>query len=170
MNHLSHVWTRAPCRNNQLRGVWRSASQLSCVSAAVVRLPSCSGQPAHDEKLPRSSGKNWQSCLLSSATPAPAQLARAPAPISHTLAGTQVGGRREDGGTLIWFLPRFEFKLERGGGLGWRSPHSLARYLRGIFCIFQKYITAYCIQSKCQKYLTFYSNVFFSKYFIYFFN
>ena len=97
--------------------------------------------------------------------PGPAQLARAPAPISHTLAGTQVGGRREDGGTLIWFLPRFEFKLERGGGLGWRSPHSLARYLRGIFCIFQKCITAYCIQSKCQKIF----NLCFFKYFIYFF-
>ena len=91
--------------------------------------------------------------------PGPGTTSPAPAPISHTLAGTQVGGRREDGGTLIWFLPRFEFKLERGGGLGWRSPHSLARYLHGIFCIFQKYITAYCIQSKCQKYLTFYSNV-----------
>ena len=89
-------------------------------AAAVMRGTAGTRPCGQEEKLPRSSGKNWQSCLLSSATlaPAPAQLARAPAPISHTLAGTQVGGRREDGGTLIWFLPRFEFKLERGGGWG----------------------------------------------------
>ena len=131
MKHRIHVWTRAPCRNNQLRGVWRGASQLSCVSAAVVRLQSCAGQPAHDRRSCREVRVKIGNCVSSVQQPRPRPRTTIPGsdsyfshPSGHT-SWRQEGWRMEDGGTLIWFLPRFEFKLERGGG--WRSPHSMAR-------------------------------------------